>query len=97
MYIFFFFFRRQLHLDLCSISRLLNKASGSQIAIQFAVKFFLITGFGYSLYLLYKEDDLHLSIKLSLCFYVVIRIAYAIIRFFITIIASENVAAEVML
>ncbi|XP_014227435.1 gustatory receptor for bitter taste 66a-like [Trichogramma pretiosum] len=57
---------RQLHLNLCTTSREVNQTLSKQISMQIASSFFILTGFGYCIYLVYHLPNVSLPRKIQL-------------------------------
>ncbi|XP_058804653.1 putative gustatory receptor 28a [Phymastichus coffea] len=85
---------RQLHLDLCGISRKVNDVCSKQMSMQMASTFLLLTGFSYSLYLVYNEPYILLEQKAQQYVSLAIWIAISIFRMIHVVRISVNVTTE---
>ncbi|NP_001177461.1 gustatory receptor 48 [Nasonia vitripennis] len=83
---------RQLHLELCAITREINEVYGKQLAMSIAAKFIYVTGYGYVFYLYYNEPSISLSIKILNCTYIAYNLTFITVMMIYFI--GQSVAAQ---
>ncbi|XP_023246961.1 putative gustatory receptor 28a [Copidosoma floridanum] len=85
---------RQLHLDLCAMSREVNDTFSKQLSLQMAATFLLLTGFGYCTYVVYIDVNYSLAKKIHHFYTLGIWIAMSIFRIMCVIRVTVNVSEE---
>ncbi|OXU27128.1 hypothetical protein TSAR_012994 [Trichomalopsis sarcophagae] len=85
---------RQLHLELCAITREINQVYGKQLAMAMAAKFIYVTGYGYVFYLYYNEPSISLSIKILNCASIAYNLTFITVMMMYVIGQSVAVTLE---
>lgn len=90
-----YFINRQLHLELCAITREINEAYGKQLAMGMAAKFIYVTGYSYCLYLFYNEPSISTTTKILNCSTISCNLTVCVLRMIYLIKQSVAVTSEV--